>query len=71
MKILTPKQKKFYDAIKMYIEKNGYSPTIRELNAMLGYSSPQTAWHYLNKLKKEGYIEMTPHKYRTIKLIEF
>lgn len=70
MKILSPKQKRVYDVIKLFIETNNYSPTIREINLILGYKSPNTTWYYLKKLKEEGYIETTKHKYRTISLIE-
>ena len=63
-------QYKVYLAIKNYINKIGYSPTVRELCKMTGKSSPATIQVHLKKLKSLGYITFEENKSRTIRIIK-
>lgn len=57
MKKLSSKQRQALDLLKQYIAKKGYSPTVRELAAMLGHNSPSTTHDLLKKLQQKGYIK--------------
>ena len=67
---LTKKQLELYEVIKAFIEKNGYPPTIRELNEITNIKSTSTTFVKLLQLKKKGYIEYAENKSRTIKLLK-
>lgn len=69
MKELTPRQKDILDAIKKFIAKEGYTPTVRELCEMLGLRSPATSHFHLNQLEKKGYIKKGKAKNRAIELL--
>lgn len=66
---ITAKQIKVLENILMFINENGFSPTVRELCAMLGYSSTSTAHHYLQQLQDAGIISYEPTKSRTIRVV--
>ena len=54
---MSEKQKKLLKEIISYIDKNGFSPSIRELTRLKGFKSTSTVHMYLNQLELEGYIE--------------
>lgn len=66
---LTKSQKEVLDKIKLFIEKNGYAPTVRELCFFTDRSSPATIHFHLKNLKEKGYIDFNYNKNRTIRLI--
>jgi len=55
--------RKFYDRTKIlefvrrFVEKNGYAPTIGEIQRGLGISSKSVVDRHLNTLEKEGHIK--------------
>jgi SOS-response transcriptional repressor LexA len=61
---------KIYKAIKNYIEKNGFSPSVRELCKLTGINSISTITSYLNKLEEGGYIKRKPKIVRNITLTD-
>ena len=67
---LTKKQEKLYLAIKNFIKKNGYAPTIREINEIINIKSTSTTFTKLLQLQKKGYITYINGKARTIKLLK-
>lgn len=67
---LTKKQEKVYLAIKNFIEKNGYAPTIREINELINIKSTSTTFYKLLQLQKKGYITYVAGKSRTIKILK-
>jgi len=66
--ILTKKQKKVLETIRINIQETGYPPTVRELCRALGVHSSATAFKYLKILEKKGYIRREKEKTRAIKL---
>ena len=66
---LTKSQKEVLDKIKLFIEKNGYAPTVRELCFLTDRNSPATIHFHLKHLKEKGYIDFDYNKNRTVKLI--
>ncbi len=52
--MLTRKQKLILDRIREFCRRNGYFPTVREIAAAAGISSPATVHAYLNRLRRRG-----------------
>lgn len=67
---MTETQVMVYKAIKIFIDRNGYSPSIREICGMCGLSSPATVWYHLKRLKDKGFIDYKKGKNRTIVIKE-
>jgi repressor LexA len=44
-------------AIKRYIQRHGYPPTVREIGAMVGLKSSASVQRHIEKLFKEGKLE--------------
>lgn len=67
MRQLTDRQKKVLDFIVSYVEKHGYSPSIRDI-AKAFHITPRGAMMHLIALEKKGYISRS-RKARSIKLL--
>ena len=67
---MTKAQYIVYLEIKKYIDKYGYSPSVRELCKLSGKSSTGTIRQHLVNLKKLGYIDYIDKKSRTIRIIK-
>lgn len=65
---LAKKEKEVYDFIKSQIEEEGYPPSVREICAAVGLSSPSTVHRYITSLEEKGYIIKEDSKKRAIKL---
>lgn len=68
--MLTNKQRELLNAIETYINKWGYSPTIRELCQLTNKKSPGTIVPMLKRLKRDGYIDYEYNRNRTIRVIK-
>lgn len=66
---LTKRQEEILDYIKQYIVAHGYPPTVREIGASLGVSSPATIHTHLNNLENKGFIKKEETKNRAIELL--
>ena len=66
---LTKAQEKMYYLIKDTIEKNGYSPSLREL-AKLNNSSVSAIQFHLIRLREKGYINYIDGKNRTLTILK-
>jgi len=69
MKKLTKRQNEILQFIKKYIVDNGYPPTVREIGASLGLSSPATIHSHLSNLEEKGYIKKDENKNRALELL--
>ena len=67
---MTRRLEEYYQIIKSFIEKNGYSPTVREIGELAGIASPATSMFAIKKLKNLGYIEYEKGKNRTIRCLK-
>lgn len=65
---LSSRQRQIYEFICDFIEKKGYPPTIREIGAAVGLSSPATVYTHVKKLEKSGLINISPSAQRTISI---
>lgn len=57
MQNLTKRQREIYDYIVSVIKNKGYQPTMREIGAAFGLSSPATAKQHIDALIKKGYLK--------------
>ncbi len=69
MEKLTKRQEEILMTIKKYMAKNGFPPTVREIGALLGLSSPATTHFHLGKLEEKGYIKKNDSKNRAMELL--
>lgn len=69
MEKLTVKQARVLDALKKYIAKKGYPPTVRELCELTKLNSTATIHVHLDHLVSKGYIKKDKEKNRTIELL--
>ena len=61
---------KTYNFTKIYISKNGYSPSVREISEYLGGISLSKVSTYLNKLSDDNRITWESKKARTISIVK-
>ncbi len=64
---ISEKEKAIYDYINETIRQEGYSPTVRDIQAALGIKSTSTVHAYLARLEEKGMIRKDPGKSRTLK----
>ncbi len=69
METLTKKQEETLQAIKKFIAKNGYSPSVREVCDMMNLSSTATVFVHMRHLMNKGYISQTNNKFRTLEVL--
>lgn len=68
---MTERQREILVTINNYIEKEGISPTVRELCDITGIKSTSTIHGYIKRLQNQGYIDMikgSPRSMRVIKI---
>ena len=70
MNELTPRQSDVLEAIKGYIAKVGFPPTVSEIAGLMGWASPNAAAEHVNALKRKGYITVARGAARGIALVE-
>lgn len=63
-------REKVYKIVKKYIKENGYSPTVREIQQLIGLKSVATVAGHLDMLQKQGYITRISGASRTIRINE-
>ena len=64
--MLTKRQKEVLDFVKSYSKKNGYSPSLPEIQKKLKFASVSTAHFHISKLQNTGYITKQNGKARGI-----
>ena len=64
----TERQQQVLDIVRRYMQKNGQSPTVREIVRELGVRSTCTVHKHLTALAKKGLITKSRYGYRSIEL---
>jgi repressor LexA len=54
---LTPRQQQILELVRNFAAEHGYPPTVRELCALAGVSSPDTVQYHLDNLREKGLLE--------------
>ncbi len=62
------KQQEILDFISKSTFENGFPPTVREICKAVNLNSPSTVHGYLNKMEKNGLLERTPQKNRSLRV---
>ncbi len=68
MQPLKEKEQQVYDYIYESISREGFSPSVRDIQAHLGIKSTSTVHAYLAKLEEKGYISKENGKSRTLRI---
>jgi DNA-binding LacI/PurR family transcriptional regulator len=67
---ISESQVKVLTSIIDWVKEHGYSPTLRELSDLTGFSSISTIKHHLKKLQELEYIQVKKGTYRSIVLLQ-
>lgn len=65
---LTDRQKAILEFISQQMRDRGYPPSVREIGAEVGLTSPSTVHSHLATLQKAGYLRRDPTKPRAIEV---
>lgn len=68
--MLTKRQKLTLDTIKNLEQKNGYSPSLEEIQKAQNLASVSTVHFHINHLIKNGYLHKLPHRSRSLSIIK-
>jgi len=63
---MTKRQKELMDFICGFMESEGYSPSIAEIQKRFSINSPATVHEHLVNLERKGMIRRLPHRHRSI-----
>ena len=66
---ISPRQREVFDYLNRFVGKYGHAPTIAEIQAHFGLSSPSTVHSLLSALEREGLIRRTPNVSRGVEII--
>ena len=66
---LTPRQLAILTAIKEAVDTNGYPPSMREIGASAGLTSPASVKYQLEILEKKGFIRRDPTRGRALEVL--
>ncbi len=67
---LTPRQKSVLDFVRKYHKQAGIAPTVREICEHMGLKGPAGVHRILGVLIEKGYLQSTPGKKRSWRLVE-
>ncbi len=65
---LTDRQRSILEFIVQQMNDRGFPPSVREIGAEVGLTSPSTVHSHLATLQRHGYLERDPTKPRAIKV---
>jgi len=55
-KVMSPKQRAYYDAVVWFWQQEGRAPSYEEQCELMGLKSKGTAWSYANRLLEMGWL---------------
>jgi repressor LexA len=67
---LTSKQQAVRDFIEAYRQREGVSPSLREIQSHFGFASPNAAAKHLGALRRKGVVQRSPGRARGLVLSE-
>ncbi len=65
---LTTRQRLVLETIRDSVERRGYPPSMREIGAVVGLTSPSSVAHQLATLERKGYLRRDPNRPRAIEV---
>jgi repressor LexA len=66
---LTKRQREILEFIQVYLDDNGYPPTVRDIGGAVGLTSSSTVHAHLSNLEKAGAIRRDPTKPRALEIL--
>jgi repressor LexA len=69
LSIVGDRDAEVWDFIAAFLDEHGFPPTVREIGAGVGMSSPGTVHAHLVSLEARGYIKKVPGSPRAIRLV--
>lgn len=66
---LTDRQRSILEFIDAQMRERGFPPSVREIGAHVGLTSPSTVHSHLNTLQSNGYLRRDPAKPRAIEVL--
>lgn len=66
---MTPRQKKLYDFIKSYAEKNGHSPSYEEMMIAMNLKSKSGIHRLTHSLRTLGKVQFADNRARSIEIV--
>jgi repressor LexA len=69
MPTLTKRQKEIVDYLDLFIAEHGYAPTLEEIGARFGLSSPATVHKHLTNLEDKGLLRRKWNHSRALELV--
>lgn len=70
MALLTKRQREILDYLQHFVRVQGYAPSLTEIAAHFGLSSPATVHEHLKALESKGFIERGWNKKRSVTLLD-
>ncbi len=67
---LTRRQRQVFDAIRGFISRRGYSPSLEEIGEALGLSSVATVHRHVERLVEKGLLRKDPNRSRSVEVVE-
>lgn len=67
---LSDRHRKIMEYLTVFQDKNGYSPSIRQIGENIGVRSTSLVDYYLNYLQEMGYIVRDDHVSRSIRILK-
>ena len=58
-----------YEAVREAVSAHGYPPSMREIGATVGLTSPSSVKHQLDKLERLGLVRRDPNRPRALEII--
>jgi repressor LexA len=68
MKKLSKKQEEVFRFIKKFLDTNGFSPTVGEIQSYFGFKSPHAVTCHIKALIEKGVLTKLPYLARTIQI---
>ncbi len=65
---LTARQRQILDVIHAHLDEHGYPPSVREIGAAVGLTSPSSVHAQLHALEEKGYLKRDPTKPRALEM---
>lgn len=66
---LTTRQRAVLSTVESSLAKRGYPPTMREIGAAVGLTSPSSVKHQLKVLEERGFLRRDPNRPRAIEVV--
>lgn len=66
---LTSRQRLVLECIRASVSERGYPPSMREIGAAVGLTSPSSVKHQLVALERKGFLRRDPNRPRAIEIV--